>query len=75
MFLMVTMPLCNVFALKKTVVAESGIFCDVYGKGVKQGRDGARLLFTFSCDYARMNERIAASKRELRQREQDGCGF
>ena len=58
-FFTVTMPLRNLSDLEKTVAAASGVFRDVYSEeppyhtaeelweGLKQGDEGARLLFVF----------------------------
>ena len=81
------MPVRKVSTLEKTVAAASAMFRDVCSEeppyhtaeelweGVKQGDEGARLLFLFSCFYAKMKECVAVSKKQLRQRERDGWSF
>ena len=81
------MPLRKEVDLEKTVAAASGVFRDVCSEeppyhtaeelleGLKQGDEGARLLFVFFCVCAKMNGRVAALKRRLRQKGKDGLVF
>ena len=82
------MPLRKEVDLEKTVAAASGVFRDVCSEeppyhtaqklweGLKQEDEGARLLFVFFfCVCAKMNGRVAALKRRLRQKGRDGLVF
>ena len=81
------MPLQKEVDLGKTVAAASVVFRDVCSEeppyhtaeelweGLKQGDKGARLLFFFFCTCAKMNGRVAALKRRLRQKARDGLVF
>ena len=44
-------------------------------EALKQGDEGARLLFVFLCVRAKINGRVAALKRPLQQRARDGLVF
>ena len=82
------MPLQKGVDLEKTVAAAFGAFRDDCSEeppyhtaeelweGLKQGDEGARLLFVFFfCVCAKMNGRVAALQRRLRLEARDGLVF
>ena len=81
------MPLRKEVDLEKTVAAASGVFCDVCSEeppyhtaeelweGLKQGDEGARLLFLFFLCLRKNVGRVAALKRQSRQKARDGLVF
>ena len=81
------MPLRKVSDLQKTVAAASGVFRGFCSEGppyhtaeevwneLKQGDEGARLLFFFVCICAKMKGRVAALKKQSRQGARGGLLF